>query len=156
MDQTVLTMRQLAKSSEVTYCHKRLNSKCVHFILIFFLSYLAPAWKPRASASDRAFAQTYRLRSKTPVQLLLWVYTHCASSFVFPGQSMISFIYDFVERFEGPHPGYAVLSGRPQSGILHAITLIAFFLFFSYNIITQLEVHLESNHKLSSFIYVNV
>ncbi|CAJ1052976.1 von Willebrand factor A domain-containing protein 7 [Xyrichtys novacula] len=32
------------------------------------------------------------------------------------GQSTITFIYDFVESFEGPHPGYAVLSGRPQAG----------------------------------------
>ncbi|XP_029706463.1 von Willebrand factor A domain-containing protein 7 [Takifugu rubripes] len=32
------------------------------------------------------------------------------------GQSTITFIYDFVERFEGPHPGYAVVSGRPQAG----------------------------------------
>ncbi|XP_040891924.1 von Willebrand factor A domain-containing protein 7 [Toxotes jaculatrix] len=32
------------------------------------------------------------------------------------GQSTITFIYDFVERFKGPHPGYAVLSGRPQAG----------------------------------------
>lgn len=43
---------------------------------------------------------------------------------------MITFIHDFVERFEGPHPGYALLSGRPQSGILHAIKLIALFLKF--------------------------
>ncbi|XP_077426275.1 von Willebrand factor A domain-containing protein 7 [Vanacampus margaritifer] len=32
------------------------------------------------------------------------------------GQSTISFIYDFVESFKGPHPGYAVLSGLPQAG----------------------------------------
>nr|XP_040042129.1 von Willebrand factor A domain-containing protein 7-like isoform X2 [Gasterosteus aculeatus aculeatus] len=32
------------------------------------------------------------------------------------GQSTITFIYDFVERFGGPHPGYAVLSGHPQAG----------------------------------------
>ncbi|XP_005945584.1 von Willebrand factor A domain-containing protein 7 isoform X2 [Haplochromis burtoni] len=32
------------------------------------------------------------------------------------GQSTITFIYDFVESFAGPHPGYAVLSGRPQEG----------------------------------------
>uniref|UniRef100_A0A8C6S4X4 Uncharacterized protein n=1 Tax=Neogobius melanostomus TaxID=47308 RepID=A0A8C6S4X4_9GOBI len=32
------------------------------------------------------------------------------------GQSTIAFIYDFVEKFEGPHPGYAVLTGRPQAG----------------------------------------
>uniref|UniRef100_A0A1A8RPC7 von Willebrand factor A domain containing 7 n=1 Tax=Nothobranchius rachovii TaxID=451742 RepID=A0A1A8RPC7_9TELE len=32
------------------------------------------------------------------------------------GQSTITFIYDFVEKFGGPHSGYAVLSGRPQAG----------------------------------------
>ncbi|XP_058497636.1 von Willebrand factor A domain-containing protein 7 [Solea solea] len=32
------------------------------------------------------------------------------------GQSIITFIYNFVESFEGPHPGYAVLSGRPLAG----------------------------------------
>ncbi|XP_062334810.1 von Willebrand factor A domain-containing protein 7 [Osmerus eperlanus] len=32
------------------------------------------------------------------------------------GQSIITFIYDFVEAFEGPHPGYAVITGRPQAG----------------------------------------
>ncbi|XP_047432280.1 von Willebrand factor A domain-containing protein 7-like [Mugil cephalus] len=32
------------------------------------------------------------------------------------GQSIITFIYDFVEHFGGPHPGYAVLSGRPSAG----------------------------------------
>lgn len=32
------------------------------------------------------------------------------------GQSTITFIYDFVESFGGPHSGYAVLSGRPQAG----------------------------------------
>ncbi|XP_068590781.1 von Willebrand factor A domain-containing protein 7 [Cebidichthys violaceus] len=32
------------------------------------------------------------------------------------GQSTVTFIYDFVESFGGPHPGYAVLTGRPQAG----------------------------------------
>ncbi|XP_017272500.1 von Willebrand factor A domain-containing protein 7 isoform X2 [Kryptolebias marmoratus] len=32
------------------------------------------------------------------------------------GQSTITFIYDFVEKFKGSHPGYAVVSGRPQAG----------------------------------------
>ncbi|XP_067440261.1 von Willebrand factor A domain-containing protein 7-like isoform X2 [Thunnus thynnus] len=32
------------------------------------------------------------------------------------GQSTITFIYDFVESFKGSHPGYAILSGRPQAG----------------------------------------
>ncbi|XP_008406129.1 von Willebrand factor A domain-containing protein 7 isoform X2 [Poecilia reticulata] len=31
------------------------------------------------------------------------------------GQSTITFIYDFVEKFAGPHSGYAVLSGRPRA-----------------------------------------
>ncbi|XP_054897241.1 von Willebrand factor A domain-containing protein 7 [Poeciliopsis prolifica] len=31
------------------------------------------------------------------------------------GQSTITFIYDFVEKFTGPHAGYAVLSGRPRA-----------------------------------------
>uniref|UniRef100_A0A8K9WXP8 von Willebrand factor A domain containing 11 n=1 Tax=Oncorhynchus mykiss TaxID=8022 RepID=A0A8K9WXP8_ONCMY len=33
------------------------------------------------------------------------------------GQSTIAFIYDFVETFDGPHPGYALISGRPQAGM---------------------------------------
>ncbi|KAM4585496.1 von Willebrand factor A domain-containing protein 7 isoform 1-T2 [Odontesthes bonariensis] len=32
------------------------------------------------------------------------------------GQSTLTFIYDFVESFGGPHSGYATLSGRPQAG----------------------------------------
>lgn len=69
-------------------------------------------------------ATTYKLPSadqglhqKTQVQLLYSV--DLISAFVlYPGQSMITFIYDFVERFEGPHPGYAVISGRPLSGLV--------------------------------------
>ncbi|XP_071360796.1 von Willebrand factor A domain-containing protein 7-like [Trachinotus anak] len=37
-------------------------------------------------------------------------------TFKVTGQSTITFIYDFVESFKGPHPGFAVLSGRPQAG----------------------------------------
>ncbi|XP_059904201.1 von Willebrand factor A domain-containing protein 7-like isoform X2 [Gadus macrocephalus] len=32
------------------------------------------------------------------------------------GQNTITFIYDFVVPFEGPHPGYAPIAGRPQAG----------------------------------------
>uniref|UniRef100_A0A672QL57 von Willebrand factor A domain-containing protein 7-like n=2 Tax=Sinocyclocheilus grahami TaxID=75366 RepID=A0A672QL57_SINGR len=32
------------------------------------------------------------------------------------GQSAITFIYDFVEEFEGPHPGFAAIDGRPSTG----------------------------------------
>ncbi len=34
----------------------------------------------------------------------------------FAGQSAITFIYDFVEEFKGPHPGFAVIDGRPSTG----------------------------------------
>ncbi|XP_065121412.1 von Willebrand factor A domain-containing protein 7-like [Paramisgurnus dabryanus] len=33
------------------------------------------------------------------------------------GQSTITFIYDFVEEFKGPHPGYAVIDERPLAGL---------------------------------------
>ncbi|TRY84713.1 hypothetical protein DNTS_001220 [Danionella cerebrum] len=33
------------------------------------------------------------------------------------GQSPITFLYDFVEEFKGPHPGYAVIDGRPAAGM---------------------------------------
>ncbi|KAF7710209.1 von Willebrand factor A domain-containing protein 7 [Silurus meridionalis] len=33
------------------------------------------------------------------------------------GQSAITFIYNFVEEFGGPHPGFATLDGRPQNGL---------------------------------------
>ncbi|XP_030207769.1 von Willebrand factor A domain-containing protein 7 [Gadus morhua] len=32
------------------------------------------------------------------------------------GQNTITFIYDFVVPFGGPHPGYAPIAGRPQAG----------------------------------------
>ena len=53
---------------------------------------------------------------------------------VFPGQSTITFIYDFVESFSGPHPGYAVLSGRPQAGtaLTAALSLKSEYFLFSF------------------------
>lgn len=53
--------------------------------------------------------------------LVVCICIYCQSVNVFPGQSAITFIYNFVERFEGPHPGFAVLTGRPQEGTLYAI-----------------------------------
>ncbi|XP_038670283.1 von Willebrand factor A domain-containing protein 7-like [Scyliorhinus canicula] len=32
------------------------------------------------------------------------------------GQSVVDFMYDFVEPFEGPHPGLTLLAGRPMAG----------------------------------------
>ena len=49
-----------------------------------------------------------------------------ASVCLSPGQSTIAFIYDFVETFDGPHPGYALISGRPQAGktLQHPLKII--------------------------------
>ncbi|KAL2097380.1 hypothetical protein ACEWY4_006587 [Coilia grayii] len=33
------------------------------------------------------------------------------------GQSTITFVYDFVETFKGPHPGYGAIDGRPEAGL---------------------------------------
>ncbi|XP_065121567.1 von Willebrand factor A domain-containing protein 7-like [Paramisgurnus dabryanus] len=33
------------------------------------------------------------------------------------GHSTITFIYDFVEEFKGPHPGFAVINERPPAGL---------------------------------------
>ncbi|XP_026856241.2 von Willebrand factor A domain-containing protein 7 [Electrophorus electricus] len=33
------------------------------------------------------------------------------------GQSPVTFIYSFVEEFKGPHPGFATIDGRPQTGL---------------------------------------
>ncbi|KAB5581480.1 hypothetical protein PHYPO_G00176230 [Pangasianodon hypophthalmus] len=33
------------------------------------------------------------------------------------GQSAITLIYNFVEEFGGPHPGFAIIDGRPQKGL---------------------------------------
>lgn len=48
------------------------------------------------------------------VVLLLWL---IYKNICFSGQSTITFIYDFVEEFKGPHPGYAVIDGHPPAGL---------------------------------------
>ncbi|XP_076830852.1 von Willebrand factor A domain-containing protein 7 [Brachyhypopomus gauderio] len=39
------------------------------------------------------------------------------------GQSPVTFIYNFVAEFKGPHPGYAVIDGRPQTGLATKLLL---------------------------------
>ncbi|XP_026215482.1 von Willebrand factor A domain-containing protein 7 isoform X2 [Anabas testudineus] len=59
-----------------------------------------------------------RIRLNTDKQTGIWqinINTNQAYTLKVTGQSTITFIYDFVESFEGPHPGYAVLPGRPQA-----------------------------------------
>ncbi|MEQ2220586.1 hypothetical protein ILYODFUR_006881 [Ilyodon furcidens] len=61
----------------------------------------------------------WRIRLKADKQSGIWM-INIKSSWPYTlkvtGQSTITFIYDFVEKFTGPHSGYAVLTGRPQTG----------------------------------------
>ncbi|XP_030277503.1 von Willebrand factor A domain-containing protein 7-like isoform X2 [Sparus aurata] len=61
-------------------------------------------WRIRLNAAKQTGTWKINIDSKEPYTLKI------------TGQSTITFIYDFVESFKGPHPGYAVLSGRPQAG----------------------------------------
>lgn len=61
-------------------------------------------WRIRLHADKKTGTWQININSKQPYTLKV------------TGQSTITFIYDFVESFGGPHPGYAQLSGRPQAG----------------------------------------
>ncbi|XP_078060794.1 von Willebrand factor A domain-containing protein 7-like [Mustelus asterias] len=39
------------------------------------------------------------------------------------GQSVVDFMYDFIEPIKGPHPGFAVLPGRPMAGMESAMEI---------------------------------
>ncbi|XP_063076020.1 von Willebrand factor A domain-containing protein 7-like [Engraulis encrasicolus] len=61
-----------------------------------------------------------RIRLNAVNQTGLWeIQMKSSSSYTVKvtGQSAITFVYDFVETFKGPHPGYAVIEGRPESGM---------------------------------------
>uniref|UniRef100_A0A6Q2YXP0 von Willebrand factor A domain containing 11 n=1 Tax=Esox lucius TaxID=8010 RepID=A0A6Q2YXP0_ESOLU len=62
----------------------------------------------------------YRIRLASNKQTGLWeinMNSNQPYTLKITGQSTIAFIYDFVESFGGPHPGYAPISGRPESGV---------------------------------------
>ncbi|XP_029295623.1 von Willebrand factor A domain-containing protein 7 [Cottoperca gobio] len=61
-------------------------------------------WRIRVDADNQSGTWQININSKQPYTLKV------------TGQSTITFIYDFVESFKGPHPGYAIISGRPQAG----------------------------------------
>lgn len=61
-------------------------------------------WRIRVKADKESGTWKISITSNNPYTLKI------------TGQSTINFIYDFVESFGGPHPGYAVLTGRPQEG----------------------------------------
>ncbi|XP_031416319.1 von Willebrand factor A domain-containing protein 7 [Clupea harengus] len=67
-----------------------------------------------------------RIRLDTLNQTGLWeIHMNTGSAYTVKvtGQSSITFVYDFVETFEGPHPGYGVIDGRPQAGLLVKLLL---------------------------------
>ncbi|XP_034146852.1 von Willebrand factor A domain-containing protein 7-like [Esox lucius] len=69
----------------------------------------------------------YRIRLASNKQTGLWeinMNSNQPYTLKITGQSTIAFIYDFVESFGGPHPGYAPISGRPESGV-PAILLVS-------------------------------
>ncbi|MEQ2218000.1 hypothetical protein XENOCAPTIV_027736 [Xenoophorus captivus] len=61
-------------------------------------------WRIRLKADKQSGTWKINIKSSWPYTLKV------------TGQSTITFIYDFVEKFTGPHSGYAVLTGRPQTG----------------------------------------
>lgn len=61
-------------------------------------------WRIRVKADKESGTWKISITSNNPYTLKI------------TGQSTINFIYDFVGSFGGPHPGYAVLTGRPQEG----------------------------------------
>ncbi|KAG7214483.1 hypothetical protein INR49_022995 [Caranx melampygus] len=61
-------------------------------------------WRIRLKADKQTGMWKINIKSTQPYTLKV------------TGQSTITFIYDFVESFKGPHSGFAVISGRPQAG----------------------------------------
>ncbi|KAL7878084.1 hypothetical protein SRHO_G00047270 [Serrasalmus rhombeus] len=62
----------------------------------------------------------WRVQLNSPIETGLWnisIVPTQAYTIKVTGQSAITFIYNFVEDFEGPHPGYAAIYSRPQTGL---------------------------------------
>ncbi|XP_041957562.1 von Willebrand factor A domain-containing protein 7 [Alosa sapidissima] len=60
-----------------------------------------------------------RVRLNTLNQTGLWeIHMNSGNAYTVKvtGQSTVTFVYDFVETFKGPHPGYGVIDGRPLAG----------------------------------------
>ncbi|XP_030643664.1 von Willebrand factor A domain-containing protein 7 [Chanos chanos] len=70
--------------------------------------------------SIQVVGNLWRIRLNSSNQTGMWqisMETTQAYTIKVTGQSAITFVYDFVEEFKGPHPGYASLSGQPQAGL---------------------------------------
>ncbi|XP_072533297.1 von Willebrand factor A domain-containing protein 7-like [Salminus brasiliensis] len=77
-----------------------------------------------ASTGSLAVIQTVgnlrRIQFSSPIETGLWnisIESTLSYAIKVTGQSAITFIYNFVEEFIGPHPGYAAIEGRPQTGL---------------------------------------
>ncbi|CAL8331383.1 unnamed protein product [Merluccius merluccius] len=61
-------------------------------------------WRIRLGADNQTGLWKIKMLSSQPYTLKV------------TGQNIITFIYDFVAPYGGPHPGYAPITGRPQAG----------------------------------------
>ncbi|CAL8329839.1 unnamed protein product [Lota lota] len=61
-------------------------------------------WRIRLDADKQTGIWKIKMASSNPYTLKV------------TGQNTITFIYDFVAPYGGPHPGYAPITGRPQAG----------------------------------------
>ncbi|XP_072534535.1 von Willebrand factor A domain-containing protein 7-like [Salminus brasiliensis] len=74
---------------------------------------------PGSLAKVQTVGNLWRLQFNSPTETGLWtvrIVSKKTYTIRIIGQSDITFIYNFVEKFEGPHPGFAIIEGRPQTG----------------------------------------
>uniref|UniRef100_A0A3B3B7U3 von Willebrand factor A domain-containing protein 7-like n=1 Tax=Oryzias melastigma TaxID=30732 RepID=A0A3B3B7U3_ORYME len=88
----------LTNPTGVSQTHNEANGKLGKFHTVGNL------WRIRLNVDRQTGTWQINIKSSGPYTLTV------------RGQSTVTFIYDFVESFSGPHPGYAPLSGRPQAG----------------------------------------
>uniref|UniRef100_A0A3P9LEQ7 von Willebrand factor A domain containing 11 n=1 Tax=Oryzias latipes TaxID=8090 RepID=A0A3P9LEQ7_ORYLA len=88
----------LTNPTGVSQTHNEANGKLATFRTVGNL------WRIRLSDDRQTGTWQISIKSNGPYTLTI------------RGQSTVTFIYDFVESFSGPHLGYAPLSGRPQAG----------------------------------------
>ncbi|TSK22567.1 von Willebrand factor A domain-containing protein 7 [Bagarius yarrelli] len=71
-------------------------------------------------ATIQAVGNLQRIRINSANNTGLWqisIQTTGAYTVKVTGQSSISFVYNFVEEFGGPHKGFAIIDGLPQKGL---------------------------------------
>ncbi|XP_067832937.1 von Willebrand factor A domain-containing protein 7-like [Heptranchias perlo] len=71
-------------------------------------------------ATAKSFGNLQIIRLHSPIKPGDWnlqIRSYRAYSVRVSGQSLIDFSFNFVEAFEGPHPGLIPITGRPRAGI---------------------------------------